>query len=134
MTRTDYEALLIDLCVAACIDDSATVLKTHHIDVAGRTIGLIPHPASAEHLSVYIDLGAIYPSRDTRLQSLMLAANMQPSCPVSGAFAMNDQTCEAAFRLSVTLPVTGIQLAERVEQALQYAVTHFDAMRHEAGT
>jgi hypothetical protein len=133
MTQTDHEALLTDLCAEACIQDCATVLKTHHIDVAGRTIGLIADPTGNESLSVYIDLGPVYPVRDTQLQSLMLEANMQPNGAVAGAFALDTQTYEAAFHMPVALPVTGRQLAERLQKALQYAVPRFDGMRHEAG-
>lgn len=126
MEDTDYQLKIAEFCTHAGIAEWEEVVRTQHIEVQGKTIGLIPDPGGAGRLSVYIDLGPVYVERDPRLFEQMLIANMEPRGPLSGAFCIYPESGNAVYHMAVPPQVSGQELAGHLASALEQIGARFD--------
>jgi hypothetical protein len=132
MGDIDYRLKIADFCRHAAIPEWEEVVRTQHIEVGGKTIGLIPDPGGDGRLSVYIDLGPVHIQRDPRMFEQMLIANMEARGPLSGAFCIYPDSGNAVYHMSLGAQVTGEEMARCLDDALRQIGSRFEELSHAA--
>lgn len=126
MDETQYQLKIADFCSYAGIAQWEEVARTQHIEVQGKTIGLIPDPGG--RLSVYIDLGPVYLERDPRMFEQMLVANMEARGSLSGAFCIYPDSGNAVYHMPLPAEMSGQEMADHIASALEHIGARFDEL------
>jgi hypothetical protein len=99
-----YEIVVHAFCDAADIADWREVVKTQHVQVGERLIGLVPDfHAEPATLTLCIELGQTQVEQDARAYERMLIANMPGEDAYGGWFAVHPQSLQAVYCLRMPL-------------------------------
>src|SRR4051794_36444870 len=115
MNRGLYENIIRRLCESADIPDWKEVLRTQHVTVRGKVVGLINEDREDfQRLLVYVDMGPLHAERDADMYRRMLMANLDQRRPFDGCFGLHPSTGGSVYhmRLNVSIPMEGGAFAE----------------------
>jgi hypothetical protein len=130
MNALSYERIVKDLCDCVGLSDWRQVAASGHIEVAGRTVGLMADDDGSD-LFIYIDLGPVFPDRDRALCRSMLIANAQCQTVPAGRFGLHPKSGDAVYHIRLPMPsvTDGSTLASLLVAQIGAAVGWLDEMK-----
>lgn len=119
-TASRYETVIREFCEVLDLADWPALVRSEHITVGERLVGLIPLPqAPVPTLSVCVELGQTYPERDAALYARMLEANLSRDPGLPGHYALHADSGQAVYLMDLDLDtLTGAEVARMVAQAI----------------
>ncbi len=117
MTEFEYKKIIQGFCECVGIEDWQEVVKTSHIQIGERTVGLLydRNPSEKEALLLYIDLGAIYERDRLGLYQKMLEANLQTNPSQTGCFGIHPEIGHAVYYKRMEVHPSSDELARQVD-------------------
>ncbi len=128
-----YERLIKDLCECVGIENWRDILQGQHIMVGDYVVGLIneENDIYANELSVYIELGPIFPEREPDLYRRMLVANLERNPALTGCFGVHPDTGSAVYyiRLDTSQHMDANALVEILNTQVNASVALFNNLK-----
>lgn len=128
-----YERLIKDLCESVGIENWNEILRSQHIMVGDYVVGLIneDNDIYANELSIYVELGPIFPEREPDLYRRMLVANLERNPALTGRFGVHPDTGSAVYyiRLDMSQHMGANALVDLLNTQVNAAVAVFNTLK-----
>ena len=130
MNDIEYQCFVSEFCECMGLDDWQAVVHSEHLEINGKTVGLIHSAESggARGMSVYVDLGVIPEHACARVHKALLIANLTGVQDAEGFFGIHPVTGNGVYHLRHTTSQSPQMLANRLAAVFNTVVFQYQGM------
>ena len=130
MSDIEYRRFVSELCECIGLDDWQEVVRSGHLEINGKTVGLIRSAESggARGVSVYVDLGPVPEHSCAKVHKELLIANLSPAESAGGCFGIHPETGNGVYHLRHAADVSAQVLSDRLDAVFKTVVLQYQGM------